>query len=341
VGQKKFFTCAIGIIFLFLVISMGVFLGCQSINKNQQLKPANPEEKDIIIEKAIIQQHVTKLTSQEFQGRRAGTQGDAEAALFLAQELKRLNLRPIGDKSTYFQSFPVPDTDLKWEDNRLSFFLKDKNSSLISDNVLGVLESTVRPNEYIILCAHYDHLGVWSNDLYPGANDNASGVSAVLEIARVLKEKTELPYSIIIAFWGAEEMGLIGSNFFIDNPTIDLKNIKFALNLDSIGKGPENNFLMWSEGPENITSAAYKILKNWQDISFILEKSSVNSSDHKAIARAGIPAITVLADEWLINNHTPGDDAQDLNYSKIHVLAQKIVEFLSSPQIEELLEEES
>lgn len=338
-ARKRFNVLAVGIIIIFyFFISLGLFLGCKSSTKEPELKLSNQEEKAVKVEENRIKQHIEKLTSSDFQGRRAGTHGEAEAALYLAQALKNLDLKPLGDKNTYFQSFPLPGMDLRREANRLVFFQKDAYSQLISDNVLGLIESSLRPHEYILLSAHFDHLGVWANELYPGANDNASGVGAILEIARVLKQKEDLPYSVIIAFWGAEEMGLIGSNYFVDNPTIELDKIKFALNLDSIGTGNKNDFLFWSEGPSIVTDAIYNEWQKRQEISLLRQKSSVNTSDHKAIAQGQIPAVTILAADWLKGNHCTQDKAHLLNYEKIVSISQIVFEFLSSLEIVQFFE---
>jgi len=332
VGQKRFFVFLLGIIIVFCIISLGVFLGCQPYEKEQQLKPLSQDKASVTVEKDKIKQHIDKLTSNDFQGRRAGTTGEAEAALYLAEELKKLNLRPLGNKNTYFQTFPIPHTGLRWEEKRLVFYLKDTNSQLFTDNVLGLIEGSSKSDEYILLSAHFDHMGIWENQLYPGANDNASGVGAVLEIARVLKSTKDLPYSIIIAFWGGEEMGLIGSNFFVERPTVELSKVKLAINFDSIGSGAKNDFLFWTDGPQKVTDNLYNQWKKWQDVDFYRQETSANTSDHKSLGRAQIPAVTILAKDWLNGNHTTQDNAIVLNYQKIAYLAQKVSEFLSSPE---------
>jgi hypothetical protein len=338
VEKKKVIIISTGIVLLICVIALGLFLGCQPYPAEK--KPKLKEEKgpEIIIDKDKIRAYVKILASENFQGRRAGTEGEAEAALYLAQELKKMDIRPIGKKNTYFQPFPLPATDLKWEGKRLVFYVKDNTSKLVSDNILGLIESSKRPYQYIILSAHYDHLGMWKNKLYPGANDNASGVAAVLEIARFLRTAKELPYSIIIAFWGGEEMGLIGSNFFINNPPLNLANIKLAINLDSIGTGVQNGFLLWNDGPAEITNRLYLDWSKWDNIKLLSQYTSLNSSDHKAIAQAQIPAITILADDWLNGNHTSLDNPVTLNYDKISYLARHIAQYLNSPEIEKLLD---
>jgi hypothetical protein len=327
------------LIMVFAGIIPGVFFGCQNNdNKEQQSSPPASININSIIEEKRIRQYITKLTSEDFQGRRAGTSGEAEAALYLAQELKKQGLEPLGDKGTFFQSFPIPEAGLRWQENRLVFFLQEDNRRLLSDNIIGVLKSAQRPEEYILLSAHYDHLGVWQNQLYPGANDNASGVSAVLEMTRILSsQQKELPYSIIVAFWSAEEMGLLGSNYFVENPPVDLKKVKLAINLDSIGSGTENDFLFWSAGPAMVTDGLYSSWQKWQEINFTKQETTHNTSDHEALAKAYIPAVTVLSDDWLVNNHSALDKVENINYKKITFFSQKVIDFIFSPEVIELL----
>ncbi|KJS86876.1 MAG: hypothetical protein JM58_06210 [Peptococcaceae bacterium BICA1-8] len=338
--KKKIFAVSMAIILLICAISLGLFFGCHINNKEAEPRITDKKEDKVLVEKSRIKDHIQKLTGEDFQGRRAGTSGEAEAALFLAKELKNMGLKPLGTRDTFFQTFSLPKTGLRWEGQRLVFYLKDSYSPLLSDNILGLIESSSRPQEYILLSAHFDHLGLWEKQLFPGANDNGSGVSAVLEIARALKHNRELPYSVIVAFFGAEEMGLIGSNFFADNPTIDVTKVRLAINIDSIGSGAQNDFIQWSDGPQAITDNLFSQWSLWRDIELIRQTSAVNTSDHKALGRLGIPSVTILSADWLKGNHTREDKSKLLNYDKITFLAQNITDFLSTQKIEGLLQQQ-
>lgn len=337
--RKKILIFLIIVVFILGSVSLGLFLGCRHENTGQQQEKSAPANNTLRIEEKRIKEHIVKLISEDFQGRRAGTQGEAEAALYLAQELKSYGLEPLGDKGSYFQTFPIPNSSLRWEGKRLVFFHNDNGERLLSDNVVGLIKGFQRPEEYILLSAHYDHLGKWQNELYPGANDNASGVGAVLEIARALSQSKDLPCSVIIAFWGAEEMGLIGSKFFVNNPSIDPKKIKMAINLDSIGSGTENDFLLWSAGPSQVTHGLYLSWQKWEGINLTRQDNPRNTSDHEALAQAAIPAVTILSSDWLINNHTVLDNLKYINFEKITFLSQNLLEFLTSSEIVDFLDE--
>lgn len=320
-------------VILLSLIMMSIFSsGCQlKENKKQLPSPTNVE---ISVEE--IKKTLETLSSKDFAGRRAGNEGEAEAALLIAQKLQKINLVPMGEGDTYFQAFPLPQIDLRSNGKRTEFYLTGGQSTLKGDNVLGGLISKQRPEEFILLSAHYDHLGIWQDELYPGANDNCSGVSALLELARVLKEEADLPYSIIFSFWSGEEMGLVGSNFFVNHPTIPLEKIKLNINLDSIGLGENEEFLIWTDGPQDITQAVVNHWSKWGDLSFKKEDSADHSSDHKTMAKGQIPALTILAKDWLRDNHTPLDVPENINYEKLRILTTKIKEYLQSEEIESL-----
>lgn len=326
----KFTKGAYIILLSFIIVS--VLNGCQSKEYKKHLPP--PVNIEISLEE--IKKTIEELSSPDFAGRRAGSEGEAEAALFIAQRLKELNLVPLGENSTYFQAFPLPQVDLRSNGKRTEFYLMGGESTLKGDNVLGGLISRERPEKFILLSAHYDHLGTWQDNLYPGANDNCSGVSVLLELARVLKEE-ELPYSIIFSFWSGEEMGLIGSNHFVNNPTIPLEKIRLNINLDSVGLGKNKEFLIWTAGPQDITQEVVSHWSKWEDFIIKEEYSIEHSSDHKTIAKGQIPALTILAQDWLIDNHTPHDIPGKINYEKLKNLTTKIMEYLQSEEIESLL----
>jgi len=110
-------------------------------------------------------------------------------------------------------------------------------NSYRTQNVFGMIEGT-ESDSTIVMMAHYDHFGKMGQAIFPGANDNASGVAMLLNLAKYYSENPP-SYSMVFIAFGAEELGLIGSKYFVDNPVIDLQNIKFMLNFDLAGTGDE------------------------------------------------------------------------------------------------------
>jgi len=118
---------------------------------------------------------------------------------------------------------------------------------LLADNVLGYLGA----DEYrtvtktIIVSAHYDHLGPYGEDFFPGANDNASGVAVLLETARILKSKPlGAGTRILFAAWTFEEEGISGSTYFATH--CPMQNVKAVINLDALGNGRSHEYLIWT-----------------------------------------------------------------------------------------------
>ncbi|MBP1759994.1 MAG: putative aminopeptidase, partial [Firmicutes bacterium] len=153
------------------------------------------------------------LTAPEMQGRKAGSVGETKASEYLATQLSMLGLRPMGDAKTGFiHAFTIPPAVESRVNGRLTF-RPGEQSKLRSPsvNLIGGLmgENT---QEIVLLSAHYDHLGVFEGNVYPGANDNASGVGCILDVVRrILREEKVPKRTIVVAFWSAEEMGFIGS----------------------------------------------------------------------------------------------------------------------------------
>ncbi len=180
---------------------------------------------------------VETLASPSMNGRRTGTLGHRAAADFIAYELQRWGLFPLGSTSPgdsashYFRYFPLTPAE-------------DEGKEIVARNIVAWLpgtESADVADGCFILCAHYDHMGSYTDEdgerqyYFPGANDNASGVAVVLDIARrrALPEK-QPPYPVVFVLFDAEEQGLLGAHEFTENPPIPLDNA-LVINLDMVG----------------------------------------------------------------------------------------------------------
>lgn len=260
------------------------------------------------------------------------------ACRYLAAQLQKIGLNPAGDQGTFFQCFPLPEMTLRMEGKRAVFSKINNSSQQIAENILGLIKGEKNPSQYLVLSAHLDHLGIWENNLYPGANDNASGVATLLEIARLLnKKKDELPYSILVAFWSAEEMGLIGSRHFTQHSPFPLEALRLNINLDSIGNGENNKFIFWAKNLNMLPEWFPVSGLDYSALELAGQVDAVHSSDHRSFLERKIPAVTFLAENWLENNHTPLDVAGSLNYGKMAALGQFVVDMVLSPGLEKLL----
>ncbi|GAA4037883.1 hypothetical protein GCM10022409_23910 [Hymenobacter glaciei] len=161
-----------------------------------------------------------------------------------------------------------------------------------TQNLAAVVRGTVRPDSFLVVSAHYDHLGMMGPHVYfPGANDNASGVALLLELAaHYAKPENRPAYSVIFLLFGAEEAGLVGSNYFVKHPLVPLKRIKFLMNLDLLGTGEKGATVVNGR----VFESAYQRLTALNDAHHYLPalaaRGRAANSDHFPFSEADVPA---------------------------------------------------
>jgi len=155
------------------------------------------------------------LASPALEGRQAGSPGNRVARAYIESEYLRAGLRPLGD--SWLHEFELG------------------SAGELGYNVLGYVEGTTNPDRYLVVSAHYDHLGKRGDEIYHGADDNASGTAALLELARYFAANPP-GSSIIFAAFDAEEGGLRGARAFVADPPVPLESIVLNVNLDMVGR---------------------------------------------------------------------------------------------------------
>ncbi|OGU54800.1 MAG: hypothetical protein A2V66_06825 [Ignavibacteria bacterium RBG_13_36_8] len=190
-------------------------------------------------------------------------------------------------------------------------------------NVVGVIEGKdpQLKNEYVVLSAHYDHVYIYNSDVCNGADDNGSGVIAVLETADKIIKSGNNKRSIILLFVTAEEKGLLGSYYFTNNfPQID--NVVACINIDMCGRQDENS--IEAIGADRVSKEFHELLEkaNSETAKFDLDYSqsytrSFELSDHYPFVRKNIPAF-FLFDNMYEDLHAPKDEIQKINFEKIY-----------------------
>ncbi|MFT3682258.1 MAG: M20/M25/M40 family metallo-hydrolase [Ferruginibacter sp.] len=189
-------------------------------------------------------------------------------------------------------------------------------------NVIGYVDNNA--GNTIVIGAHYDHLGYGEDNnalytgkdkvIFNGADDNASGTAALIEAARFLKASRHRNNNYLFIAFSGEEIGLFGSKYFVEHPTIDLSNINYMLNMDMIGRLNDSTHKLVIGGYG--TSPAWGAVINTTDKNFSVktDSSGVGPSDHTSFYRKGIPVLfffTGLHADY----HKPGDDAEKINYN--------------------------
>lgn len=293
-----------------------------------------PVEKGLnSINDRTAQAHVEFLASDNLLGREAGTRESVIAAEYIVSNLKIMAIKPLLG-NTYYQPFTARNRKFVKDTDTL-FYRQDRDTEIIRAlpeevslrNVLAYIPGK-KTNEYVIVGAHLDHIGIDphldGDQIFNGADDNASGVSAVLQIARAFIENGKQPErTVIFAFWDGEEKGLLGSRYFVEN-FADINQVKCYLNFDMIGRNSDEN------NPNTVVyfyTDTHPQFGEWlkqsiQKYKFALQPAyqawdkPTSGSDNASFARKDIPII------WYHTNghpdfHQPGDHADKINYSKL------------------------
>ena len=266
--------------------------GCASLNANAQ--PAAIRAEDLM-------RHVSVLAADSMRGRRAGSPENAKARAYVARELSAAGLRPVGGGFEH----PVEvarDTVVRR-----------------ATNVVGLVRGSVNPDRYIVVTAHFDHVGVNNGAIYNGADDNASGTGALIEMARWFAANPPANSMLFVGL-DAEEGGLIGARGFVANPPVPLASIVMNVNMDMVGRNTKNE--LYAAGASH-----YPYLKVYLDsvaarapISLRLGHDDPNGpakdnwtsqSDHAAFHRAGIPFVYFGVEDHP-DYHQPTDDVERL-----------------------------
>jgi Zn-dependent M28 family amino/carboxypeptidase len=312
--MKKIYTV------LLVLISM---ISCNTAKNVTDQKKASVEtislEKTMLIDSNTVRKHLYTLASDELEGRKPGTVGIEKAAIYIENEFSKIGLSTFGDLKTYRQTF--------------TFKNKGTKEDITSSNIIGVLEGSSKKEEYVIISAHYDHLGVKKSGvgdlIYNGANDDASGVTGVLALAAYFK-RVGHERTIVFAAFTAEEMGLIGSAYF--GKGIDASKFVAGINLEMIGKtpsfGPNTAWLTGFERSDfgkiiqqNLEGTGYQLFPDpYKKFNLFFR------SDNASLARLGVPSHTFSTTPIDIDPdyHQVSDESETLNMTVITQTIQAV-----------------
>ena len=288
--------------------------------------------------------HINILASDSLEGRETGKPGQKMAAAYIANHFKEIGIPPYKRK-TYFQKFKVKSKRhvCKCDDCDLTFFKRvfKSNQIIRGENVLGFIEGTDLKEELIIITAHYDHLGKHDSLIFNGADDDASGVAAAMEIAEAFmlakKDGKGPRRSILIMPVSGEEKGLLGSKYYTDNPVYPLNNTIANLNIDMIGRIDDWHstgkyvYLIGSDrlsyDLHNINEEVnIKYTKLDLDYKYNDEEDPNRyyyRSDHYNFAKNNIPVIFYFNGVHE-DYHRPSDTIEKLDFSKIKTISKLV-----------------
>src|SRR5690606_18244753 len=188
--------------------------------------------------------HLKTLSSDAFEDRKTGTQGADKTRKYIVNQFDSLGILPL--ISGYEQAFTF----------------KEKNKNYKAINILGWIKGTEKPDSYIVISAHYDHEGIVNDSIYNGADDNASGVCALFSFAEYFRNNPP-KHSVVLAAFDAEEFGLRGSKYFVENSIVPLHKIKLNLNMDMISRSDENElFVVGTRYHKNLKQVILNVKTN-------------------------------------------------------------------------------
>ena len=284
---------------LFLFFSLFCFLAATSAQQS------NPDQSQ-------IRGSMEFLASEAMQGRGSGTHDELLAATYLASQLREIGIEPAGDDGGYIQN-------VSGEFN----FYREGKKQWNTRNVIGLLRGRDEKlkDQIILLTAHLDHIGVREpvngDNIYNGADDDASGCVAVLQLARALAHKKPPKRTVLFVFFGSEETGGQGNQYFLEHPPLPLKNIVANLEFEMIGRPdpevkPDELWLTGFErtnlGPE-LSKHGAKLVADPRP-----KQNFFQRSDNYALAKKGIVAQTVSSFGLHADYHRPGDDVAHIDF---------------------------
>lgn len=239
------------------------------------------------------------------------------------------------DKKTYsvgrfHLNYPIIEVDSASYKNPSNVFLKIHNKYIPvyeTKNVIGKIKGKNK-RKYVVFSAHFDHLGMMGTDaMFPGANDNASGVAMLLSLAKYYS-KNKPDYTIYFCFFSGEEAGLEGSKYFVQQPTFKLKRVKFVLNIDIMGGAEEGitivNGTKHKEAFDNLET-----INNKGYLKTIKRRGPTANSDHHYFSESGIPAFFIYSMGNVKNYHDIYDTPENTTLGNFSQVESLLKDFLA------------
>lgn len=270
-----------------------------------------------------LKEHIYYLASDKMKGRQTGSKEAAIAAKYVEKQFKKYGLSPMGTDG-FCQHFEAKVKRVTVAD-----------SIRKADNIIGFLNNGAAYT--IVVGAHYDHIGYGdlgnSKDslnigkIHNGADDNASGTAGLLELARYYaKNGAKERFNFLFIAFGAEELGLVGSKYFVENPVLSLNTIHWMLNMDMIGRyNPENGVAIIGYGTSPSFPEIFKGITS--DIKFYTGKDGNGGSDQTSFYKKNIPVLFFHTGGHA-DYHRTGDDAGKIDFKALKSILELEIKVL-------------
>ena len=313
-----------------LLLFAFVFINCsgqKAVPTKTEALSTSDYAKDISIES--LRTNLTVIASDEMQGRDTGSEGQKKAGRFIIDFYKKHGVGFPKGATDYYQHIPAAFLNAKYNEN-----LPD------SENIWAFIEGSEKPEEIVVISAHYDHLGMKDGKIYNGADDDGSGTVAIMEIAAAFQKAKEEGHgpkrSILILHMTGEEHGLHGSRYYTQNPLFPLANTVADVNIDMVGRRDpyheDTNKYVYLIGSDYLSSDLYNICEDVNKKNNFLaldykynDKSDPNHyyyrSDHYNFAKNGIPVVFLYNGEHA-DYHKPTDKVSKIEFDALALRAK-------------------
>jgi Zn-dependent M28 family amino/carboxypeptidase len=270
------------------------------------------------LDSARLMADLTRLSHDSMAGRATGTPENAKARAWLIAEMQRHGLQPVN--GSFEHPFSMPR--------------RGRPDSVKGANVLATIPGTGSTDAVIVISAHYDHVGTRNGEIFNGADDNASGTAALLQLIAHFKAKPP-KHTLLVAFFDAEEMGLLGARAMVANPPIPLTRIAANVNMDMVSRS--DSARLWAAGAtpwpqlrpllEQLAADAPLTLKLGFD-SGTGRDNWMQLSDQGAFHSAGIPAVLFSVEDHA-DYHKSTDDVERIQPGFYYNATRTIAEFVT------------
>ncbi|MBK0368495.1 M28 family peptidase [Flavobacterium agrisoli] len=312
----------------FLFVIAGLY-SCNSTKPASENNNVDLTKYEKIITASDLKKHLYIIASDEMEGRETGSEGQKKAGKYMIEQYQKNAISYPKGADSFYQPIPASYLNAKRNLN-----LQD------SENIWAYIEGNEKPNEVVVISAHYDHVGVKNGEVYNGADDDGSGTVALLEIAKAFakakKDGNGPKRSILFLHVTGEEHGLHGSRYYSEHPLFPLENTVADVNIDMIGRrdvehANTNNYV-YVIGANRLSSDLHNIVVNQNEkythlnLDFKFNEPNdpnrfYERSDHYNFAKHGIPSV-FLFNGVHADYHKSTDTPDKIEYDALEKRAQ-------------------